>query len=103
MPDAGYESSHRIDPGWRVFDGHFPGTPVLPGALLLAIVLREIERVGPMPGALQVQQVKFLAPVGPGQTLRIRLDMRGDGVDFSAHCGDTLVARGRVGGAAEAA
>ncbi|HSB23582.1 MAG TPA: hypothetical protein VLE94_10780 [Burkholderiaceae bacterium] len=98
------ESSHRIDAGWRAFDGHFPGAPVLPGAMLLAIVLREIERHGLLAGvALQVQQVKFLAPVGPGRTLRIRLDVHDGGVAFSAHDGDTLVARGQVAGDAEAA
>ena len=69
------ESTHHVEAGLRAFDGHFPGSPVLPGAYLLAIVLHELEqqpalraRLGP---TLQVQQVKFLAPVSPGQTLRI--------------------------------
>lgn len=96
-----FESTHHIDAGLRAFDGHFPGAPVLPGALLLAIVLEQIER---QPGLrerlgtpLQVQQVKFLAPVGPGQTLRIRLDVQRAGIAFSVHHGATLVARGQVG------
>jgi len=70
---ASFESTHRIDATLRAFDGHFPGAPVLPGACLLAIVLERIESVPALRAALGspllVQQVKFLAPVGPGQLL----------------------------------
>jgi 3-hydroxymyristoyl/3-hydroxydecanoyl-(acyl carrier protein) dehydratase len=82
------------------FDGHFPGAPVLPGAVLMALVLRAItrraewnERVGPTP---TIQQVKFLGAVGPGQVLHIRLDDTPGAVAFSVRCGVTTVARGQV-------
>lgn len=101
------ESTHPIDAGLRAFDGHFPGTPVLPGAYLLALVLQQLERQpalrAPLGTTLQVQQVKFLAPVGPGQTLRLRFDAQRGGVAFAVHHGATLVARGRIGGAASSA
>ncbi|HTP74404.1 MAG TPA: hypothetical protein VML58_19495 [Burkholderiaceae bacterium] len=99
-----FESTHRIDAGLPAFDGHFPGAPVLPGAVLLAIVLRHIERQPALQAMLalplQVQQVKFLAPVGPGHTLRIRLEAQPRAVAFTVHHGATLVARGQVAGAA---
>jgi 3-hydroxymyristoyl/3-hydroxydecanoyl-(acyl carrier protein) dehydratase len=82
------------------FDGHFPGAPVLPGAHLLALVLHAIaqrtewaRRVGPTP---TIQQVKFLAAIGPGQTLHIRLDDAPSSVAFNVRCGATTVARGAL-------
>jgi 3-hydroxymyristoyl/3-hydroxydecanoyl-(acyl carrier protein) dehydratase len=82
------------------FDGHFPGAPVLPGAMLVALVLRAIaqradwsRRVGPKP---TIQQVKFLAAVGPGQTLHIRFDDTPSSIAFSVRCGATPVARGAM-------
>jgi 3-hydroxyacyl-[acyl-carrier-protein] dehydratase len=101
------ESTHHVDADLRAFDGHFPGSPVLPGAYLLAIVLHELEqqpslrtRLGP---TLQVQQVKFLAPVRPGQTLRIRLEGQAQGIAFAVHHAHTLVARGQLGSTTEPA
>jgi len=100
------ESTHSIDATLPAFDGHFAGAPVLPGAYLLAIVLHELEQQPALRAALgatlQVQQVKFLAPVTPGQTLRVRLQRQARAIDFAVHRGATLVARGQVG-AAEAA
>jgi 3-hydroxymyristoyl/3-hydroxydecanoyl-(acyl carrier protein) dehydratase len=106
-PAAAIEATHFVAADLRAFDGHFPGSPVLPGAYLLAIVLHQVEqrptlraRLGP---TVQVQQVKFLAPVGPGQTLRIRLEGQAQGIAFSVHRGDMLVARGQLSGMAQAA
>jgi 3-hydroxymyristoyl/3-hydroxydecanoyl-(acyl carrier protein) dehydratase len=104
---AAFDTTHRIEADLAAFDGHFPGSPVLPGAYLLALVVHALERqpalrarCGP---SLQVQQVKFLAPVGPGQTLRIRLEAQPPGIVFSVHHGATLVARGQLGGTQPAA
>jgi 3-hydroxymyristoyl/3-hydroxydecanoyl-(acyl carrier protein) dehydratase len=103
---AAFESTHRIAADLRAFEGHFPGAPVLPGAYLLALVLHQLEqqpalraRLG---ATLQVQQVKFLAPVGPGHTLRLRLEARPQGIGFSLHRGATLVARGQLSGIEQA-
>ena len=104
---AAFETTHRIEADLPAFDGHFPGAPVLPGAYLLALVLHDLERQptlrAPLGATLQVQQVKFLAPVGPGQTLRIRLEARPPAIVFSVHHGATLVARGQLGGTQQAA
>jgi 3-hydroxymyristoyl/3-hydroxydecanoyl-(acyl carrier protein) dehydratase len=88
----------RIHPALPAFDGHFPGAPVLPGAHLLALVQQTIaqhaawaQRVGEQP---LLQQLKFLAAVGPGQTLHIRLEAARDGTLFTVRCGTTPVARG---------
>ena len=99
-PPCAIEVVHRVDADLPAFSGHFPGAPVLPGAYLLALVLHEAARHPALAARLgvatQVQQVKFVAPVGPGQTLRIRLEAQPHGVAFAVRCGSTLVARGHL-------
>jgi len=98
---ASFETTCHLEAGLPAFDGHFPGAPVLPGAYLLALVVHEFERQPTLRARrghpLQVQQVKFLAPVGPGQTLRIRFEEQTQAVVFTVHHGPTLVARGQLG------
>ena len=52
--------------------GHFPGNPIIPGALLLAEVLHTIAASeGGSLSAGQVKAAKFLHPVQPGDTVTI--------------------------------
>lgn len=52
--------------------GHFPGNPIIPGALLLAEVLHTIEQAeGVAYSACNVKNAKFLAPARPGDTVEI--------------------------------
>lgn len=98
MPDAVIERTIARD--HPAFAGHFPGAPVLPGACVLALVLQAASTQTPMRGGVLVQQVKFLAPVGPGQTLTIELQPGAGGVAFHVRCGTTTVARGQLAGLA---
>ena len=89
-----------IPPDHPAFAGHFPGHPVLPGVVLLALVMQALaarpalaELVGPTP---QISNAKFLQPVGPGTRLRIALKEQGTGVAFEVLNGDTAVARGQL-------
>ncbi|MES1980938.1 MAG: hypothetical protein V4443_00545 [Pseudomonadota bacterium] len=52
--------------------GHFPGNPIIPGALLLAEVLHAItaDHGGAMQAG-QIKAAKFLHPVRPGDTVII--------------------------------
>jgi len=96
------DASFDIAADHPAFAGHFPARPVLPGAALLALVLRAVEqrpalRLGPQP---RIDNAKFLAPVGPGARLRVVLQARNAGVDFEVRHGETAVARGRLSAAA---
>ncbi len=62
----------EIAPDHPAFDGHFPGTPILPGAVLLDEALRFIE----LDLALdlrewQISNAKFLERVCPGDALTV--------------------------------
>jgi 3-hydroxyacyl-[acyl-carrier-protein] dehydratase len=68
-------------------EGHFPGAPILPGALLLDEILRRLPLVG-VP--LQVASVKFRRVVTPGT--RVELEY----VDDAGRCRFLLRAGGQV-------
>ena len=81
------------------FAGHFPSHPVLPGAALLSMVMQALatqpaltSKLGAQP---QLDNAKFLAPVGPGATLQLALSEQGRGVSFELRDGATTVARGQ--------
>ncbi|MFK7978146.1 MAG: hypothetical protein AB8C02_18580 [Halioglobus sp.] len=65
------------------YAGHFPGEPLVPGALLLAwlqaLVEREISNQQRRQCKLnEVSSIKFTAPVRPGDSLSIELTQRSD-------------------------
>lgn len=61
-----------IAPDHPVFAGHFPGHPIVPGALLLAEALQALDRVGIATQGCEIASAKFLSPVGPGETVSLR-------------------------------
>jgi 3-hydroxyacyl-[acyl-carrier-protein] dehydratase len=59
--------------------GHFPGAPVVPGALLLAEGLQRLEAVLGTPIAWQrMESAKFLRPVSGGLVVTVALKFSGD-------------------------
>jgi len=85
-----------------VFAGHFPGQPLVPGALLVSEVMEAMQRVPAMAARLgphpTLAAVKFLSPVRPGASISIALMPEAGGargVKFEVRCGDTLAASGR--------
>jgi 3-hydroxymyristoyl/3-hydroxydecanoyl-(acyl carrier protein) dehydratase len=75
------------------FAGHFPGAPVLPGALLLDEALRRLPLDG---GELRLDVVKFRRAVRPGAQLALSWVPAADGLRFLVHEGATLVMEGLV-------
>ncbi len=85
------EALHRFDPGHPTAAGHFPGNPIIPGALLLDHALGAIGAGIP----LEIQVAKFLRPVRPGDSISIRWQHRADGaVTFECRVEDALALSG---------
>jgi 3-hydroxymyristoyl/3-hydroxydecanoyl-(acyl carrier protein) dehydratase len=67
-------------------EGHFPGNPIFPGALLLDEILHAIARSrGQLVTAWLVKSAKFLRPVRPGDELEMELTAAPGG-DIRFHC-----------------
>jgi 3-hydroxymyristoyl/3-hydroxydecanoyl-(acyl carrier protein) dehydratase len=63
-----------LDPGLPVWEGHFPGDPVLAGVLQVDWAIRLGEQAfGPLGRFTGLDPVKFLAPARPGDELELRL------------------------------
>lgn len=77
------------------YEGHFPGAPVLPGAVLLDAVLAALEGGAPRPW--QVSAVKFSGAVRPGEPLELAHETLGSGaVRFRVFSGARTVATGML-------
>jgi 3-hydroxyacyl-[acyl-carrier-protein] dehydratase len=78
--------------------GHFPGNPIVPGAVVLDAVLRAAEACFALPpSAWELPAAKFLTPVRPGDEVRISLTRHaGSEVKFECFVGERAVASGTL-------
>lgn len=75
--------------------GHFPGTPVVPGVVVLDHVLQASERwQGRKLSARGLRQVKFHSPLLPGQRADVSLEIEGGALTFRVTRDDQPVAQG---------
>lgn len=69
-------AQYRVAADHPALQGHFPGHPVVPAALLLRFVQRTLEAAGLRLAA--IDSVKFLRPVAPGDAIDVTLASQGD-------------------------
>lgn len=89
----------RIASDHPAFAGHFPGRPLLPGAVLLAEVLEAVradpELAASVGAAPRLAVAKFLAPVPPGAELSVSFDLNATLLRFEVAHGAALAASGQ--------
>jgi 3-hydroxymyristoyl/3-hydroxydecanoyl-(acyl carrier protein) dehydratase len=80
------------------FAGHFPGTPILPGVVLLDAALQIIaDTRGIALDICEISSVKFLSPAGPGDELVIRHTVSASGtIRFDVNAGTRKIASGSI-------
>jgi 3-hydroxyacyl-[acyl-carrier-protein] dehydratase len=59
-------------------DGHFPGNPIVPGAVLLRDVLRIVAAAGEA-SCSEIRSARFFQPVRPGDRMIVRWDRHASG------------------------
>ena len=102
--------AHAVPADHPAFAGHFPGQPLLPGALILAEVMEAVQRVPALVARLgshpTLAAAKFLVPVRPGSMLSIDLQPEpgaARGVRFDVRCDGVVAVTGRWAAVQESA
>ena len=87
-----FEFQFSVGSGHPALPGHFPGHPIVPGALVLDRVLTHVTTVLNRPVSI-LQKVKFAAALLPDETAMVACEATGDRLRFSvqARRANTLV------------
>lgn len=94
---AGFAVEVEVAGNSRLFAGHFPGLPVLPGVAQLLLIERAWEAAtGRRAAVSAVHRARFRTAVSPGD--RLRLELRGEArrLCFGLTRGEDRVAEGIV-------
>ncbi len=80
------------------FAGHFPGTPILPGVVLLDTTLQAISEASSIAlDRCEISSVKFLSPANPGDALMIQHEISASGtIRFEIMAGARKIATGSI-------
>ena len=90
-----HHSTFVIAADHPVLPGHFPGTPVVPGVVVLDYVLQAGERwQGRSLAARGLKQVKFHSPLLPDERADVSLELDGETLNFRVTRGEQPVAQG---------
>ena len=103
-PDAeSITAEARVPEASPVFEGHFPGHPLVPGVLLVETMAQAsgwllLARMGfaRMPFLASVKEAKLRSFVGPGAVLRVEAPLVHDGSGYAVTSGRIEAAGKRI-------
>lgn len=96
--------ARRIAADHPAIAGHFPGDPLVPGVLILEEVYEVAAATFGSARLAGVRQIKFLAPLRPGEEFQVVLRAeRGGSIAFTCVRGKQTLAQGQLLLAAERA
>ena len=88
-----------IGPAHPALPGHFPGNPIVPGALLLDHLFAGLRAETGL-GVRRLDQARFIAALLPGESARAHCSVDGTRVDFHLRAlregVSTVLANGRL-------
>jgi hypothetical protein len=95
-PVETFRSASGFPADSRCLDGHFPGKPIVPGAMILAFLAARLDATGR--SLARVERIKFRRPLLPGVPFEVRLTpgTGGERVEFRDRDGAFASARVRL-------
>lgn len=86
----------RVPADARYFEGHFPGSPILPGVAQIIALSEEPARLAwpDLGGAVGLRRVKFQKAIRPEDVLELRLERKAEKVTFQVHKKGELCSKG---------
>lgn len=86
-----------IDNSHPSLPGHFPGSPVVPGVVLLSEVLADQQRQLPQLQVMGIKKLKFLRMLFPGQNFTVEFGVpAANGLRFKCWQKGALLAEGNL-------
>jgi len=75
-------------------NGHFPASPIVPGAVLLGYASNELQDRGYE--IESILRMKFLRPLLPDEPFEIEIKAANKTATLIWYCGETMIAQARV-------
>ena len=94
-----FEAIRIIRANHPTLPGHFPGTPLVPGVVILDEVLAVLIEWRQDSQLTGIRMVKFLAPLKPEQAFTISLSLRnehGGEVNFCCRAEERVIVEGQL-------
>ena len=90
--DGTYKTTIALDKAHAIFEGHFPGLPIVPGVCMMAIVKELLEEAVNRPlQLLQTANIKFLSLINPFENEKVDVEIK-----YAAGENNTLVLEGNI-------
>lgn len=74
--ESGYQIDVTLFAGHKVYEGHFPGQPVVPGVCTLTVIRESVSHAaGREMMFSSIKECKFLSALIPAEDLKLNLDI----------------------------